>query len=396
MPILAAAVTFLAVFGAWQRQKAQEDASNAPTDPAGLFLATQAAGTSLTGAGRTRGTAQPCTAWLLDTGSPSRATAYAVTAGRCVGAIDAVSVISDEPLAGASIDLNDFARVSTSAPPNAVPVAVDRVEWASARWTDLAILRLGTTYGELAAQGIQAIRAGAAPSDGTEILVASVPVEGIPGDQQYLRGSRCTTGRTADVLEDRLLWRDARATDCAGILGGSAGAPVFNQAGEAVALVATTTIGAPEGPDCGPGRACEVRDGGVQPMAADTTYVLPVAGLEACFADGEFTIAGSCPLEDPATVVRASTPSPSGTPGATAPVRLDPTSPAPDAGVADRSGPMGQVDCFDPEGWSTPVAADDWSLDLTLPASGWQLACIGSPEQPSPVVVAVAGPGSEG
>jgi hypothetical protein len=247
---------------------------------------------------------------------------------------------------------------------------------------------LSTTYGELAGQGITPIRAVAPPTEGTELLVASVPVAGVPEDQQFLRGSRCTAGAQLDVLEGGLLWRDARATDCEGILEGSAGAPVFNQAGEAVALVATTTIGAPDGADCSAGRPCEVRDGAVQPVRADTTYILPVAGLAACFADGVFTPGVACPLEDPATVVRAAAASPTGAPGSVVPVRLDPASPAPDAGVAERSGVLGEVDCFDPAGWSAPRPADGWALDLPLPDSpGWALACVGSPEQPTAVVV---------
>lgn len=388
MPILAATITFLAVFGAWQRQKSQEESANAPTGPAGLFLATQAEGTSLAAAGRTRGLAEPCTAWLLDIGAAATAPAHVVTAGRCVGVADAMTVLADEPATAASVDLNDFARVSTSAAPNAVPVPIEQVVWASARWTDLAVLRLSTTYGELATQGIAPIRPVAPPAEGTELLVASVPVAGIPDDQQFLRGSRCTAGAQADVLEGGLLWRDARATDCAGILEGSAGAPVFNQAGEAVALVATTTIGAPEGADCSGGRPCEVRDGAVRPMRADTTYVLPVAGLAACFSEGTFAPGGACPLEDPASVVRAAAATTTGAPGSAVPVRLDADSPTPDAGVAERSGALGEVDCFDPTGWSEPRPADGWTLDLALPSSpGWAVACVGSPEQPTAVVV---------
>ncbi len=388
MPILAAAITFLAVFGAWQRQKAQDEASNAPTAPGGLFLATQAEGTSLTAAGRTRGLAEPCTAWLLDIGAAASTPAHVVTAGRCVGATDTVTVLAGDPVAGASVDLNDFARVSTSAQPNAVPVPIEQVVWASARWIDLAILQLGTTYGELAAQGITPIRIVAPPTEGAELLVASVPVAGVPDDQQYLRGSRCTAGAQSDVLEGGLLWRDARVTDCGGILEGSAGAPVFNQAGEAVALVATTTIGAPEGADCTAGRPCEVRDGAVQPLRADTTYVLPVAGLAACFPEGQFTPGADCPLEDPATVVRAAAATTTGAPGSAVPVRLEADSPTPRAGVAERSGMLGEVDCFDPAGWSAPSPAEGWALDLELPGSpGWALACVGSPEQPTPVLV---------
>jgi S1-C subfamily serine protease len=391
LALLAAAVTFVGIFGVWSRQNAQNADLSAPTSPGGLFLADQARGTQLAAAGRTRGLAEPCTAWLLDTGGDSVDAAYAVTAARCVGVEDAVSVRTDEPVTGATIDVNAFARVTSAGEQNHLPVAVDRLVWASRRWTDLAVLRLATTYGALADAGVRPVPTAALPSPGDELLVASVPVEGIEVDQQFLRGSRCAAGSATDVLESGLLLQDARATDCAGILDGSRGAPVFNEAGDVVAMVATTTLGAGAGPDCGPDRPCEVREGGVQPFQSDTTYVIPVEGLRGCFDAGSFRLGPGCPLEDPASAVAAKAGETTAEPGSVVAVRLAPGSPEPDAGVADRTGALGATDCFDPTGWTDPLPAAQWSLDVTLPPEpGWSIACVGLPGQPTPVVIRAA------
>jgi hypothetical protein len=388
MAVLAALVTAVAVGGIWLNQRSEEASLGDPETPGGLFLASQAAGTPLAAAGRTRGLAGPCTAWLLDVGAGQDSPAFAVTAGRCVGVTDSATVLSGEPVAGATVEFNAFARVTSSGELSLVPAEVEQVVWASARWTDLALLRLGASYRQLADSGIRPISPTAAPAEGTELLVASVPVRDVPADEQFLRGSRCVAGQPTDVVESGLLWRDLRATDCDGILTGSHGAPVFNEAGEAVAMVASTTIAGGDGPPCSEGLPCEVRDGDVQPVRADTTYVLPVEGLADCIADAELTLADGCPLEDPRSVVVAVAESASGAPGSTVRVDLDPSSSLPEAGVADLSGTLGGVDCFEQSGWSAPTPAAQWSLALALPTEpGWALACVGSPEQPTPVVV---------
>jgi hypothetical protein len=93
---LAALVTGLAVFGIYTRENSATPDLDSPTSPAGLFQASQAAGTSLTGVGRTSGLSEPCTAWLLDVGGPAASQAYAITNGRCVGATATAAVVSDQ------------------------------------------------------------------------------------------------------------------------------------------------------------------------------------------------------------------------------------------------------------------------------------------------------------
>ena len=418
--------------------------------PAGLFQQAQADGTSLTAVGRTVGLAEACTAWLVDAGAPAEADAYAVTSARCVGQTDPTTVMAGQDLTDASIEFNAFAPLSTAKQAELVKAPIEAVEWASARGTDLAVLRLGATYGELAGGGVRPIDPVAASEKGAEILIAGVPVEGIAPDQQYLRGSRCQVGETSDVLEEGLLAKDAQGSDCAGILGGSAGSPVFNPAGQAVAMVTTTTIGATQTTECALGLPCQVsQDGGIS-VKENTNYMLPVAALVGCFAKGTFTLGGDCALEDPASVVPARAVASVAKPGSTVEIQLEgelPEEMATTDAIEVKQGKLGTVDCRAPEGWLgaaeaaalaaaeagggdvaesasaapsasegagveasadpeaspgagtgdgsgeiAPVPAGLWSYPVILPADeGFTLVCVGSADRPTEVVIKADG-----
>jgi hypothetical protein len=398
---LAALVTFLALYGAYSRSSSDTPGQDSPESPGGLFQQSQAAGTSLTAVGRTVGLAEPCTAWLVDTGNADDATAYAVTSSRCVGHVDPASVMSGQELSDARVEFNSFAPLTTAVQPELVTAPVDAVEWASVRGTDLAVLRLGATITELEGQGIRPIDPVAALAEGAEILVAGVPVEGIEANQQFLRGSRCQVGPPSDVLEDGLLGLGAQALDCAGILGGSAGSPVFNPAGEAVAMVTTTTIGATQETACALGLPCQVGDDGGISVKEDTSYMLPVDALAACFPGGTFTLGGDCSLEDPAMVVPARAEAPVARPGSTVPIRLEGELPVGFASTDDlqvKQGELGTVDCAAPDGWlgaaeSAAQAAQEAGIVQPAASAG---ADPGASAQASAAPQASGGPGATG
>ncbi|HSO03121.1 MAG TPA: trypsin-like peptidase domain-containing protein, partial [Candidatus Limnocylindrales bacterium] len=285
---LAAIVAFLALYGTYARQSS-DGVDDDPASPAGLFRQAQAIGTSLTAVGRTAGLAEPCTAWLLDVGAAGEQAAYAVTSARCVGQTDPASVMAGMDVPEATVEFNAFAPLTSAGQADLVQAPVEAVEWASVRGTDLAVLRLGSTYAELGDRGVRPIDPVAAAEQGAEILIAGVPVEGLATDQQYLRGSRCQVGETSDILEEGLLGLDGQASDCAGILEGSQGSPVFNPAGGAVAMVTTTTIGATQATACALGLPCQVADDGGISVKDDTTYMLPVVALASCFPEGTFS-----------------------------------------------------------------------------------------------------------
>lgn len=293
---IAAAVTFLSVFGLWNRQQADTGAVTSSAVPAGLVIASQGKGTSLTAVGRTAGLDEPCTAWLLDVQAASDAAAYAVTTGRCAVSPGSSETTVGEVVRGADIEFHAFAPLTTAVLPDLVAAPIEEITWASSDPLDLAVLRLGVTYGELADQGVKPIAVAARPDAGTDILVAGVPVADIPADQQFLRATKCAAGQTVDVQEADWLWRDLLASDCPGVVGGSYGSPAFNPAGQAVAMVTTSSIGQSSSPECDEGQPCELRDG--QPaFVPDATYLTPTTGLVGCFPRGTFTPGDGCSLE---------------------------------------------------------------------------------------------------
>lgn len=394
---IAALLTFLALYGVWTRQQNESASMNTPASPTGLFQEGQARGTSLTAVGRVTGMALPCTAWLLDVGGDPTDSAYAVTAGRCTGVDDASTVLSAQPIDGARVEFNTFASLTTAERVEPVVAPVAEVAWASMRGTDLAVLALDATYGELAAQGVAPIRPVAPLDQGGQILVASVPVAGIASAEQHLRGSRCEVGSSSTVVEGPWVFRDAQSSDCEGILEGSAGAPAFNPAGEAVGMVSTSTIAAPEGADCTVGRPCEV-DAGAVAIQPDTTYLVGVEALAGCFTEARFSLGEGCPLEDPAGVVAASTGSATVPAGAPVAIEVDdPTGEplaAPAVGV--RAGMLAAVDCWDSGGWSRAAVTEGRVLVVAPAQQGLALLCVGSAQQPTPLVVTVAGTAPDG
>lgn len=385
----------------YRNTRSEELAPTDPASPAGLVLASQGEGTALAAVGRTHGLTQACTAWLVAPGTVDAARtdapAYAVTAGRCVGIDDSNTVLSGRlsgrQLSGASVDFSAFAALTKAATPTLQSAAITAVEWASMRFTDLALLRLDRSYADLSAAGVRPIPA-AGVGQATEVLVAGVPVAGIPADQRFVRVAKCRLGDTVAVLEGPWLFSDAHATDCAGIRTGSAGSPALDPAGQAVGMIVSTTLGRAErSADCPVDSPCAVTGTNVD-ARADTSYVVPVAGLAECFPGGRFQRTGDCPFENPATVVAATPARRSAQPGGQIRVQLSSTAktklPA-DASpgkVARKVGELPATDCHATAGWSKAVAPADWRLTVTMPeAANWVMACVGRPGQPTPVIM---------
>lgn len=391
MAALAVMVTLLAVIGVYTRASREADAPGGPSSPGGLLQEAQARGTSLTSVGRAVGLPSPCTAWLLETGAGGSDAAYAVTAGRCVGIDDSSTVVSRQAVTDASIEFNSFAAPTGASGSEPVVADVTQVTWASTRGTDLAVLRLGSTYEELADRGVRAIVAVAPPAEGGQILVAGVPVQGIAEEQMRLRGSRCSIGATVDVAEEPWTFQQMQASDCAGMLEGSAGSPAFNPAGEAVGMVTATTVSAPEGVDCGAGRPCEVGDGSTS-VKGDTSYLVAVDVLSGCFPDGRFALGAGCGLEDPASVVAAGVEPATGRPGAAVLVEVGSPEAVDAPTVALDRGRLGAVDCADPAGWTIEDVRPDGTVPVTLPTDeGFALVCVGGPAHPTALMVLVDG-----
>ena len=384
LAILAAMVVFLAIYGVWNRQTSEAADDKSAETPGALLQAETAEGTSLAAVGRATGLDSPCTAWLLDTGAPATAQAYAVTTGTCVGVSDPTTILTAEPVRGATAAFRAFAPRTASGRVELVETPIQEVVWASARGTDLALLRLGATYGDLSDRGVRPIRPVAPLPEDAQILIAGVPVAGIAPSEQYLRGSRCQVGPTTDVLEDSALWHDLQSSTCRGIIGGSQGSVVLNQAGEAVGMVNSSTIAADDGQDCALGRPCEVSAGGVT-VAENHSYMVPVDSLAGCFPEGEFALGVRCGLEDPMSVVVAQVGTSVASPGASVKIQFEDRNP--NAAEAElKSGPLGETDCRDLADWE--LARPPYTV--TMPSQeGFALVCVGSADQPTELVVRV-------
>ena len=171
---------------------------------------------------------------------------------------------------------------------------------------------------------------------------------------------------------------------------GPQGSPVFNPAGEAVAMVTTTTIGATEETACALGLPCQVSDDGGISVKENTNYMLPVAALAGCFANGTFTLGGDCALEDPASVLPARAVASVAKPGSTVEIQLEGELPegfSSTAAIEVKQGKFGTVDCRAPEGWlgaaeaAALAAADAGVADVAASA-----------ESPTPAASAGHGP----
>jgi hypothetical protein len=398
MLVIALALVAVAAYGVQQRTERQASMAPTPQTPGALLAERQARGTSLPGVGRVRGLAAPCTAWLLAPAAdgsataggapPGEAAAHAVTAGRCTGIEDGATVLSRLPVDDVAIDLRTFAPDGDGDGVEPVTVPVVAVAWAAVRGTDLAILRLGATYAELATRGVPSITTAPAPVEGDQILVAGVPVAGVPADGVHLRGSRCAAGATTDVADGPWVLRGTTATGCRGILEGSAGSPALDPDGRAVGMAVTSTIGVTPSPDCALGRPCEIGPDGVS-FQADTSYLVPVGGLGACLAGGGLRLGGDCPLEPPGGVVEASIGTSSVPAGSLLEVRIDPGSPAPGTTLV---GMLAGTDCWSERGRRPARVDADGVLRVNAPTTqGLALLCVGSAAQPTPLRFTVAG-----
>jgi hypothetical protein len=150
--------------------------------------------------------------------------------------------------------------------------------------------------------------------------------------------------------------------------------------------VSTTTIGAPDGPDCIEGRPCQVSPGGTRAVR-DTSYMVDVEGLGACLPEGRFVLGPQCPLEDPSGVVPAEPSTGSARPGAVVPVEVGQAPGAqPGARLWAKQGPLGEVDCAGPFGWRSV----ERMFDVQLPGQpGFTVVCVGSAEQPTTILLRV-------
>ena len=235
-----------------------------------------------------------CTATLIETGV-DEAPAYMLTNGHCVGldTAPANQSVIDVAASGEAT----FFNVAGAKASTLLRVPAERVEYATMRARDIAVVRLASTLGALRAAGAVPLPIATTASAGTDVVNISVPTQGITSDDRVMRKGTCTTGADVDVIEWRWLWTNASTNDCEGVLGGASGSPLIAH-GEIVSIINTTTLGVnvESGGFCYLGKPCAVTADGVN-FEPGESYGVDITGVDACFVQGEFALGGACPLE---------------------------------------------------------------------------------------------------
>jgi hypothetical protein len=320
-----------------------------------------------------------------DGAAPPTAPAYLLTNGHCIDLLPATAVRRDLD-GGGTVDFG------WPGSPVARTVPIRGVPWASMKGTDLAIMELDTTLANLVADGISPVRIAALPAEpGTPVVVVGGPAPAGGGPRQLLLAT-CTLGPRHDLLERDWSWFGFPSNGCAGIRPGSSGSPVIDAAtGELVGLVNTGTAGSDGLSDCAMDRPCEVTAAGGRSVR-DAVYGPAVDGLGGCF-DAGWVFSGpgpGCPL-DPglglevsgvALATNPDRPDPRGHPPVTTwGARLTPSDPTL-THYRSKAGPLGAVDCRDPEGYGAPVplaAAPIWDAPLPRVEGHTQLCLLAGP-----------------
>ena len=325
-------------------------------------LLSNAAGQSrrFAAAAELRTVASACSAAAIaPAGATAESPAYAITAGHCV--VDwSTAAAASRPTLDAAVDpMSVVFHRFVDTQDRAQAVAVRRVLFATMKGTDLAVLELDATLGDLAALDVAPFPLASRVAAGAAVRLAGVPTGGFDEAELHLRLSEGRLLAPAAVLEGRWLWPVTLPFRAPSIVPGISGAPVLDTSGRVLGVVSTTTQGA-EGSGCGVGEPCEVTAAGAT-LRPDRSYASPVVGLGRCFdGRGRFALGGACGLDDGFGVFAEEAPAPRPLPprlgGAPRPWGVVLSGDAPE--VRAKVGPLGTTDCRRLEGYGPPVARD--------------------------------------
>ena len=224
-----------------------------------------------------------CTGTLIDpSGSgASDARAWLLTAGHCIS-LEPYGVIRNQPLTG-QVQFNYFADTTD----RLVTIRLRTTGWSTMKGTDIALLELDATLGDLLARGIRPLRLASTPAvAGQPVFWTGIPLSPIPLEVQFLRRGNCTLGEHVQLLERTWIWTDELSNDCPDLYEGASGSPLFDSAShDIIGVIGTGNLmNFEEGPeyDCQANRPCVLQTGGPV-MQKYTSYASPVLGIGRCF-----------------------------------------------------------------------------------------------------------------
>lgn len=169
-----------------------------------------------------------------------------------------------------------------------LPVRVADVPYATTKGMDVAVLRLDVTYGDLKALGIvPLVPASPAIVGGLPVELAHVPARDVPVPERFLRLSSCNAREPTRLFEGERFFLHESGTDCAGVSGGSSGAPVLRRGSSELIGILGTMVD-PRFDGCGFDRPCELA-GRQSRSRAGASYHSLVGSLRAAFrTDGSW------------------------------------------------------------------------------------------------------------
>jgi hypothetical protein len=193
MNVLRLAIVSLVLF---RDAPAQTTAQELPPSSE-LLLNTSGENDAFSAVGQFRGLLT-CTGSLIDPSgsSASDARAWLLTAGHCIS-LEPYGVIRNQPFTG-QVQFKFFADTSD----RRVTVRSRTTGWSTMKGTDLALLELDTTLGDLAAQGIRPLRlASSSPEAGRAVFWTGISGSPIPPELQFLRLGHCSLAHSVQLLE---------------------------------------------------------------------------------------------------------------------------------------------------------------------------------------------------
>jgi hypothetical protein len=177
---------------------------------------------------------------------------------------------------------------------------VQKILYATMKNSDMALLQLPLTQGELIRTGVKPLSiARQVASPGQQIDVVGVPGQVVPDNRQFLHRSSCLLGPTVRVKEGIYQWTQALRNRCS-VVGGMSGSPMIS-GGQAVGIINTGGGYDRVNNLCALNNPCELTANGRPLDTVNENYGQQLDRLPSCFTDrGLFSLnQPGCRLDKP-------------------------------------------------------------------------------------------------